>query len=354
MQISPSLAASDIAGANLMLTPANWPTIQRQARKNHRDCMYLLGVAYLLGGYVDQDKTRAYFWFKKAAEKGHADAAFRCGVLSQELEQSDHPPTYWYQKASELGSGAGSCALANQWTYPKIQRLSASRAKVSFIQHLPWLRWGWWLAPENSEEARAAYQMYEKAYTEQKYLRALYYIGLHQLHGWGTPRDVIKAQGHLKQSVDEESDRHSAYLLATTYPRSSSEYWEYMEKSADWGLPTAQYILARSQLFKTQNEQMQDKAISWLKRAAIQRYVPAMQLLAYALSRRGNPRFDYEAYQWAYRAHAEGGFSATILNSLYAKLSDEDKYRADQIQNEDLQEFQKTSERLFQQPGTSW
>jgi len=67
---------------------------------------YELGNAYERGGRVPKDPTQAAYWWKKAAEQGHAEAQIDLGDAYYEGEgvpQNHEEALYWYRKAAMQG-----------------------------------------------------------------------------------------------------------------------------------------------------------------------------------------------------------------------------------------------------------
>jgi TPR repeat protein len=68
--------------------------------------MYALAIAYLNGVGTDQRDYLAIHWFRKAAEKGHAEAMRSLGSLAQQTQTDSayHLALDWYRKAADAGS----------------------------------------------------------------------------------------------------------------------------------------------------------------------------------------------------------------------------------------------------------
>lgn len=326
-----------IALANLELTPQKWPTIQKMAKKGTPSAMYLMGVAYMLGGLVDIDSKRAYFWFGKAAEKGHADAAFRNGFLLQNahVKDDDSSPTRWYHRAAELGSPAAMCALGNQWTYEKIS------------QQRWWHRWVG--GADNSVQAKDAVHQYQQANTKN-YNSAHYFLGIHYLRGWGVPKNKSLAMACFEEGIAEK-DKDCALALALAQPYNSTQYWHRLEQAADWGNAQAQFKLALAFLTK-RTPNADEQAVMWLRKASIQRYPKAMLLLSQTFASGKTTAADIpNAYRWARRCAAVKGCSQKWVDTLFAKLTEEEQKLATNENDADDKEFHALSQKLFGTAG---
>lgn len=326
-----------IALANLELTPQKWPTIQKMAKKGAPSAMYLMGIAYMLGGLVEIDSKRAYFWLGKAAAKGHADAAFRSGFLLQHSHatDTDRTPHDWYLNAAELGSPAAMCALGNEWTYAKVN------------QQKWWHRWLGGV--DTSDAAKTAVLYYENA-KKKEYNYANYFLGIHCLKGWGVPKDKALAIEYFEEGISEK-DKDCALALALAQPYNSTAYWHRLEQAADWGNPQAQFKLAVA--FLTRRTQSADEqAIMWLRKASIQRYPNAMLLLSKTLA--AGKRIDVDipnAYRWARRCAAVQGCSQAWIDTLFSQLTQDEQKMAANENDVDDHEFHTLSQKLFGAAG---
>ena len=324
--------------ANLELTPKKWVSIQKLARKSNTNAMYLTGVAYMLGGLVDIDSKKAYFWFKKAADKGHADAAFRNGFLLQHRSVVDETqtPFQWYEKAANMGSGAALCALGNTWTFDKLK------------QQRWWHRWIG--GADNSDSAQNAVAHYKKA-LEKEYAAANYFLGVHHLKGWGIPKDKAKALSFFEEGLALK-DKDSALAIALAQPYNSTSYWHYLEQAADWGHAQAQFKLALA-FTARRTVSSDEQAMMWLRKASIQRYPKAMLLLSRTLAseRSGRAPNYMSAYRWARRCASIGGCTQSWVDILFSKLNEAEKLYALNENDVDDKEFHELSQKLFGTAG---
>lgn len=326
-----------IALANLELTPQKWPIIQKMAKKGTPSAMYLMGIAYMLGGLVDIDSKKAYFWLGKAAHQGHADAAFRNGFLLQHDHVRDETTTAsaWYARAAQLGSPAAMCALGNEWTYAKVR------------QQRWWHRWVG--GSDNSQAAQEAVAQYELAKTKE-YNFANYFLGVHHLRGWGVPKNKSRAMEYFEEGIAEK-DKDCALALALAHPYNSIAYWHRLEQAADWGNAQAQFKLAVAFLTK-RTPSADEQAIMWLRKASIQRYPKAMLLLSQTLALgKTTPPNIPSAYRWARRCAAVQGCSQSWVDKLFAKLTEEEQKIAAGENDQDDKEFHALSQKLFGTAG---
>jgi TPR repeat protein len=81
---------------------------------------YNLGNAYNFGRGVEQNKSKAIYWYKKAAEKGIAQAAYNLGRMhyfGDGVEQNKSKAVYWYKKAAEQGFASAQYNLGGSFEF---------------------------------------------------------------------------------------------------------------------------------------------------------------------------------------------------------------------------------------------
>ena len=91
------------------------PRIRRARRQRHakqaRDM-------YARGQLVAQDDVQAVFWWRKAAEQGHAEAEYNLAdmyFMGRGVTQDDSRALQWFRKAAEQGYADAENALANMY-----------------------------------------------------------------------------------------------------------------------------------------------------------------------------------------------------------------------------------------------
>jgi TPR repeat protein len=85
---------------------------KKSAEQGNADAQFRVGVMYDNGQGVTEDKKQAFHWYKKAAEQGNVSAQFNLGSLYEEgagVDKNKEEAAYWYRKAYKSGhSRAGS------------------------------------------------------------------------------------------------------------------------------------------------------------------------------------------------------------------------------------------------------
>lgn len=83
---------------------ANW--YRKAAEKGHAQAQYYLGDAYFHGDGVAVDYQQAVYWLEKAGYQGVLNAQFNvalCYLHGKGVDQSNSKAAYWFEKAAEQG-----------------------------------------------------------------------------------------------------------------------------------------------------------------------------------------------------------------------------------------------------------
>lgn len=95
---------------------AKW--IKKAADRGHTDAMEVLGGMYNRGDGVPEDDVECFNWYIKAAKKGSADAQYFVGHLyhhGQGVQQNLKQAVFWYSKALDGGSRDAKEDLVRMW-----------------------------------------------------------------------------------------------------------------------------------------------------------------------------------------------------------------------------------------------
>jgi TPR repeat protein len=89
---------------------------RKAAERGHADAQNHLGVCYTQGRGVPRDYSEAFTWYHKAAEQGDAQAEFNLGVCYEHgwgKPQDYTKSAKWYRKAAEQGDAYGQYKLGS-------------------------------------------------------------------------------------------------------------------------------------------------------------------------------------------------------------------------------------------------
>jgi TPR repeat protein len=79
---------------------------KRAAEKGYAEAQYMLGLMYDNGEGVPQNYSETFKWYKRAAEQGHADAQYNLGLMyhnGKGVPQNYSEAFKWYKRAAEQG-----------------------------------------------------------------------------------------------------------------------------------------------------------------------------------------------------------------------------------------------------------
>ena len=102
--------------------PQNYPEAvtwyRKAAEKGDAEAMYNLGGLYNRGQGVPQDYQQAAQWYRQAAEKGDGDAMYNLGVFysnGQGVARDYQQATQWYRQAAEKGDAGAMYNLGGAY-----------------------------------------------------------------------------------------------------------------------------------------------------------------------------------------------------------------------------------------------
>jgi len=79
---------------------------RKAAERGHANAAFLLGNLYDKGDVVPRDLPTAAKWYRKAADKGHIEAQFNIGMMyvnGEGVEKSPQEASKWLKKAASKG-----------------------------------------------------------------------------------------------------------------------------------------------------------------------------------------------------------------------------------------------------------
>ena len=91
---------------------------RRAAERGDADAQYNLGLLYRQGQGVPRDSGAAVAWFRRAVEQGHAGAQYRLGLsysLGEGVPQDDAQAATWLRRAAEQGHAGAQYRLGARY-----------------------------------------------------------------------------------------------------------------------------------------------------------------------------------------------------------------------------------------------
>ncbi len=140
----------------------------------------IIGIMYYEGYGIEQDKTKAVEWYRKAAEQGYATAQCNLGYMYENgygIEQDKTKAVEWYRKAAEQGYAGGQCNLG--YMYENGYGIEQDKTK--------------------------AVEWYRKA-AEQGYARGQVCLGNMYLYGVGVACNRVEAIEWYKKAAEQNDE----------------------------------------------------------------------------------------------------------------------------------------------------
>ena len=159
---------------------------RKAANKGYANAQYNLGVLYSKGRGVEKNYKQAAAWYLKAANQGYTNAQFNLGVIyskGQGVEQSNQQSAAWYHKAAENGDVYSQYNLGDMY-------FIGQGVEQSYQKSAAWYR--------KAAEQGDAYSQYK--------------LGLMYEFNWGVKRNKKTAEEWYKKSCI------SGYSKACSYP----------------------------------------------------------------------------------------------------------------------------------------
>lgn len=334
------------------LNPQQIAELKTKAEKGDAAAQYELAQVYFNAG-VPADETEAYKWFTRAAESGHAKAAYKLAHAYKsgwgKLGTNTNLALRWLKAAAERGHLPAQTSLATSYRY--------DAGDVAFFL----LSWG------TGKDLSEAVKWYRNA-AEQGDAGAQEALGEMYLHGEGVPTNISEGlrlleqaiagyepQVQRKESVAEffiasicsrlgdyffkgqllpknitnaihyyekaanapawtdlagEAQSQLGYIHATE-TKNFAEAAKWYRKRAEAGEPTAQYNLAICLYNGEGIERNRNEAAKWFRASAEQGNVDAQWRLGMTYRNgEGVPRDYGEAVKWIRKAAEQGDYSA--------------------------------------------
>ena len=244
-----------------------------------------LAWLYENGTGVSQNDSEALEWYRKAAEKGNADAQIELGKRYFEgrgVSTNEDEAVKWYTKAAENGNTDAQLVLGDRY----------------FVE----------------QKYSTAAEWYRKAADKDNgNVRAQYQLGLMYSQGQGVERNYAEAADWYRKAADQrdaESQRRLAGMFeaGNGVEQSYAEAEKWYQKAADQGSKEAQYSLGLIYAYGKGGVQSNTEAFRWFHKAEEQGYPPALYRLGLMYEYGTGISQNDEAALEMYREAAEKGY----------------------------------------------
>jgi len=307
---------------------------RKAAEKGNADAQIELGKRYFEGRGVEQKYSTAAEWYRKAAEQGIARAQYQLGLMysqGQGVERNYVEAAEWYRKAAEQGSKEAQRSLAGLFEYGKGVGQSYAEAEKWYLK----------AAGQGSKEAQyslgliyaygkggvrsntEAFRWFHKA-AEQGYPPALYRLGSMYEYGTGISQNDEAALEMYREAAEKGNrwaQRHLGYLYSSGIGAEQNllEAEKWYRKAAEQGDAAAQVGLGEMYYAADCLGQDFAEALKWFKKAAGQGNAQAQYRLG-EMYRDGNGvKADLNLAFMFFSMSAENG-NRKALKSIDAKL----------------------------------
>ena len=281
--------------------------------------MLQIGLMYYDWRFVDKehkDNQKAFYWFRKSAEKGNIDAQYRLGVMYSDgkgVEINFEKGFYWYQKSAEQGHHKAQNNLGLLYYY-------GTGVEKDYKKAFHWFQKS--AEQENPEAQFQLGDMYEHGVeVSQNFDKAFYWYtkaiqkGVFEtriLFGLMDPSftDYYNIE-YLLSSREEKADQGdswSQFILGWIYENGNliegldqnySETLYWYEKSAQQGFALAQSHLGAMYYEGKGVDKDYKKAFYWLKKSAHQGNASAQVKLGEMYYKGKEVSKNYvQAYKW--------------------------------------------------------
>lgn len=208
------------------------------------DAQYRTGLRFLHGSGVQEDKTEAAKWYRKAAEQGHALAQFNLGVMystGEGVPEDDVEAVKWYRKAAEQGIPLAQLNLAGAYSEGVgVERdlgaaMKWTRKAADSGSYVAQYNMGaaYWSGDGVPRDGVQAVKWYRRA-AEQNFYLAQFALGYMYSQGFGVLQDDVES---LKWFLLASAGGHDDAVQQVKRLRgllSTASYAEGQQRAKEW------------------------------------------------------------------------------------------------------------------------
>ena len=186
----------------------------------------------------NSDYINAVYWYRKAAEQGHAGAQCNlgwCYANGQGVNKSMYEAVKWFRKAAEQGNAEAQCNLGECYYFGKGVSEDNNRAFYWFTkaaaQNIAWAQYFLGQCYKNGYGTTAniytAFR-YFKLSADRGITAAQCELGKCYAHGWGVDQNMKTARFYLEKAAnnnDSEAQYYMGLYWAAQANNSNAAYW---------------------------------------------------------------------------------------------------------------------------------
>lgn len=324
--------------------PAALRNFTRAAKSGNALAQYRLGRIYRLGKDVELDLSKAQIYFEQASEQGNVEATFALAGVFEEFERISYGGMKegrlltdlaidMYKKAANKGHAEAQYILGRNYDYAKgvardytaarnLYEMAARQGHAAAQTDLGLL---YELGQGTEADPQEAMRWYRRS-AEQGYARGQYNLATMYDYGIGIGEDFEAASKWYKLAADQgnaaaQNNLGILYELGQGVTRDTEISASLYRQAAEQGHKRGQYNLGRMYDSGFGVAQDYEKAAKWYRRAAEQGYRFSQSKLGFLYERGLGVKRNYaEAASW-YRLAADQGHaeSQDLLGILYAR-----------------------------------
>ena len=277
---------------------------RKAADKGNAEAQCMLGVCYAKGQGVEKDPKQAVGWYRKAADQGQKEAQgnlAQCYTDGQGVPKDLEKAVYWSRKAADQGNANAQNNLGAFYAggiggLPKDEKEAVKWYRKAADQGLKEAQYNLGVCYENgqgvTQDYTEALKWYRKA-ADQGQAMAQFSLGACYLQGiGGLPKDEKEAERLFKQSIPgvrelaEKGNMYAQTMLGGAYlqgigglPKDEKLAVFWYRKAADQGLKEAQFALGVCYANGLGLPKDLEQAVKWYRKAADQGDEDAKQAL---------------------------------------------------------------------------
>ena len=290
---------------------------KKAAEQGDAQAQYNIGGMYYTGRGVFQNYKQAFYYYKKAAEQENAKAQNSIGMMyaeGQGVPQNYKQALYWYKKSAEQGYAYAQFNVGGMYA-------EGQGVPPNYKQAFYWIK--------KAAEQGDVYAQYNigRMYDSGKgvppnYKQALYWLFNLLSRPILVPQNYKQAFYWYKKAAEQglaqaQDNIGNMYEKGQGVSQNYKQAFYWYKKAAEQGLATAQYSVGLMYNKGQGVPQTYKQAFYWFKKAAEQGNASAQTEvgLMYFLGR-GVPRNFIQAYVWFNLSSSDGG---AIIGSLILK-----------------------------------
>jgi len=314
---------------------------EKAAKQNHIESQYKLGWIYQNNWILDSDKRsddddkKAYNWYIKAANQGSARAQLNLGLMlrsGNDFVKQDYDLSFkWLQKAADEGGiykamyYLGLQYELGQGIEQNKQKafsyyMSAAESENNDMDEATYrVGYSYLLGSGVEKNELKAVEWFKKAITVDKYGNDTASAALSYLYHKGIGTEINKelSESYILEAAENCTGIFSKSHCNNKNTQDNIAYW--IEKTAEEGMPIAQYYMG---VFHNDGgilENDTEKSIAWLKKAASAGIVKAQTKLGNIYKSKDEEPFDIKkSVYWFKKAGHLGDINAQIeLAKIY-------------------------------------